>query len=394
MHLVYKFEDYSKIMYNWHRDKSKYNQIVLLWKSNISISNLYDLSKDEIEIELNDLGLSKEFKYELINFLNTTIESKSSGILEYFKEKLKPIYSIILFAKNEQKSLKINNNNNLYSENLFNIIEGLIMSSLPFIKHYLENIPDLDPLTKSELSKESSSILKKIVLKIFQKNESNSYIHNKLLKITKDFKCGKEISSFLEKVKGFYSHPMIQICHVALSFLNLIQSIKTFKENKQDFKIQSKEFSRELSKICSDFEEHKKEIGHLDLLELRESAQRIREVHKKILSDKNKLRILIEKIRKKISEKESEKSKSGVSIAIGCLGAISSIFGAVFTGGASIILYAGAAVINGAAIGVHAANIAQINENIEVYNKMLIEGIHKEEEINVLLDQIRIKYNI
>ena len=187
---------------------------------------------------------------------------------------------------------------------------------------------------------------------------------------------------------------MIQICHVALSFLNLIQSIKTFKENKQDFKIQSKEFSRELSKICSDFEEHKKEIGHLDLLELRESAQRIREVHKKILSDKNKLRILIEKIRKKISEKESEKSKSGVSIAIGCLGAISSIFGAVFTGGASIILYAGAAVINGAAIGVHAANIAQINENIEVYNKMLIEGIDKEEEINVLLDQIRIKYNI
>lgn len=393
LHLVYKFEDYNKIIYNWHKDKSKYNQIVLLWKKNISISNLYDLTKNELENELNNLGLSIEFKYELIRFLSTTIESKSAGIFEYMKEQLKLIYSLITFSKNEQKTLEINNNN-LYSKNLFNIIEGLIVGSLPFIQKYLEQIPDLDPLSKSEVTKESSSLLKKVILKIFKKNESNSYIHKELLDITKDFKYGKEINLLLNKVKGFYSSPIIQICHLALSFLNLVNSIKTFKENKQDFKILGQQFSREFSNICSDFEEHKREIGLLNLSKIRESTQRIREVHEKILSDKNRLSNLIERIRKKISEKESEKKKGGIAIALGCLGALSSIIGAVFTGGASLIIYAGAAALNGAAIGIHSANIIEINKNIEVYNNMLIKGIDKEKEINILLDKIRIEYNI
>jgi superfamily II DNA helicase RecQ len=258
----------------------------------------------------------------------------------------------------------------------------------------LEQIPDLDPLSKSEVTKESSSLLKKVILKIFKKNESNSYIHKELLDITKDFKYGKEINLLLNKVKGFYSSPIVQICHLALSFLNLVNSIKTFKENKQDFKIFGKQFSRELSNICSDFEEHKREIGLLNLSKIRESTQRIREVHEKILSDKNRLSNLIERIRKKISEKESEKKKGGVAIALGCLGVLSSIIGAVFTGGASLIIYTGAAVLNGAAIGIHSANIIEINENIEVYNNMLIKGIDKEKEINILLDKIRIEYNI
>ncbi len=393
MHLVYKFEDYNKIMYNWHKDKSKYNQIALLWKKNISISNLYDLTRNELEDELNNLGLSIKFKYELMSFLSTTIESKSAGIFEYFKEQLKPLYSLISFSKNEQKTLEINNNK-LYSTNLFNITEGLILAGLPFINNYLNKIPDLDPLTKSEAAKESSSLLKKMILKIFKKNESNSYIHNKLLNITKDFKYGKEINVMLNNVKGFYNSPMIQICHLAIGFLNLVHSIKTFKDNKLDFEIFGKQFSRELSRIFSDFEEHKKEIGLLNLSEIRESTNRIREVHKKILSDKNKLNNLIERIRKKITEKESDKNKSGIGIAFGCLGLLSSVIGAAFTGGASLIIYAGAAALNGAAIGIHAGNIVEINKNIEVYNKMLIEGIDKEKEINILLDEIRIKYNI
>ena len=45
--LVYKFADYNKILYYYHKDQSAHQHIINLWKSNICIFELYNLTGDE-----------------------------------------------------------------------------------------------------------------------------------------------------------------------------------------------------------------------------------------------------------------------------------------------------------------------------------------------------------
>ena len=52
LNLLYKFEDYSQILYELHHKDKLYNEIIFLWKENIPISKFYELSEIEREKEL------------------------------------------------------------------------------------------------------------------------------------------------------------------------------------------------------------------------------------------------------------------------------------------------------------------------------------------------------
>ena len=64
--LVYKFADYSKIFYYYHKDQRYHQHLIDLWKSNICIFELYNLTEDERKNKFKQIGL--EYKLD-ISFL-------------------------------------------------------------------------------------------------------------------------------------------------------------------------------------------------------------------------------------------------------------------------------------------------------------------------------------
>ena len=390
--LVYKFADYSKIFYYYHKDQRYHQHLIDLWKSNICIFELYNLTEDERKNKFKQIGLEYKFIFDLNHFFSTTLESKTESIFDYIKNEMSNLYSLISFATNEEKQLIKNpekdNQSGSFHSNLSNIIAGLMACAFPFIKNYLSNIP-LDPLSKKQMKNESW--LAEFIKKHFSKSVKNSKVHQSLLDITKDFKYGKDIKNKLSKVKDFYYNPMVALTHLAISFLNLLKSIETFIDCRNEFKNDKKIYSRKLSQIYSDFLRHKEELKILDLNQAEDSIKIIENIHKKILNDKQKIQNLISQIKKKISKSNKKKIKGGVSLAINCLTFLSCAVGAMFTGGALLGVYIGAACLNGAAIAVNSVNIVQINNELDEYNKFIKEGIELEEEVNSVLKEIEQK---
>ena len=394
--LVYKFNDYRKILYHYHKDQSNHQNIINLWKANICISDLYDLSDEEKKKTLKESGMDYKFFYELNNFLSTTIESSTDGIMDFFKTQLSNLYSIISFSMNEEKTLSKNpekdNSKGSFGSNLHNIINCLIIGGLPVIKNYLIKDRKMDTELNTEL--ENNSFLADFIKRIFKKSSSNSKLHNTLLELTKNFKHSKEISTALTKVRDFYYTPLVSICHLALSLMNLINSIQAFSNCKEEFKQDKKIFSRKLSQIYSDFLRHKEELNILDLNQVEKSIETVRKIHEKILNDKQKLIKFVKDVENKIKNSKKKKKKSGTTLAINCVGFLSCVVGAFFTGGAVMGIYIGAMCLNGAAIAIDSVNIATINKNIKEYEKFIQEGMEIEKEIQSLLDEMERKLKL
>ena len=393
--LVAKFNDYSKIIYNWHKDKKRYDGITLLWENDVCIFQLYNLDEEQFHNKLKIYNLPEDFIVELKTLLDNTIEAKTPEILDYLKEKFTDYYDIISFATNEETKLIEKNKNEKYSSNLCNIINGLIFSILPFLKNFMKKIEKLDPLSKSEIKEGNFLKLKKFIKLAFTQKNSNTIGHQKLIDLAKNFKCGKTLETFLGQVKDFYSLPLVSLAHLALSFLNLCNSIENFNKFQKIFKQDNKQISREYSKIFHDFEIHKKEIGILDISDLTNinlSNEKVKEIRTKILYDQQRLLDLNRRVKEAISEAKAQKIKSGISIAIDCLGIISSIIGAVLTGGLSCIIYVAGVALNTASLSINSVIVHKINIQLDFYNKMLEEGIQKEKEIEKILEEIEKKY--
>ena len=393
--LVAKFNDYSKIIYNWHKDKKRYDGITLLWENDVCIFQLYNLDEEQFHNKLKIYNLPEDFIVELKTLLDNTIEAKTPEILDYLKEKFTDYYDIISFATNEETKLIEKNKNEKYSSNLCNIINGLIYFILPALKNFMKKIEKLDPLSKSEIKEGNFLKLKKFIKMAFTQKNSNTIGHQKLIDLAKNFKCGKTLETFLGQVKDFYSLPLVSLAHLALSFLNLCNSIENFNKFQKKFKKENKQISREYSKIFHDFEIHKKEIGILDISDLTNinlSNEKVKEIRTKILYDQQRLLDLNRRVKEAISEAKAQKIKSGISIAIDCLGIISSIIGAVLTGGLSCIIYVAGVALNTASLSINSVIVHKINIQLDYYNKMLEEGIQKEKEIEKILEEIEKKY--
>jgi len=389
--LVAKFSDFSKIIYNWHKDKKKYDGISILWENDVCIFKLYNLDETQFHNNLKIYKLPDDFIVELKILLDNTIEAKSSEILDYLKEELTDIYNIISFATNEETKLIENNKNKKYSSNLCNIIYGLISSVLPFMKNFWKNIENLDPLSKSEINEGNFLKLKKFIKKAFTQQKSNIIGHQKLIDLSKNFKCGKTLENIFGRLKGFYGHPLVSLCHLGLSFLSLCDSINDFKVFIKKFKQENKEISREYSKIFHDFEIHQKEIGIYDISDLSSinlANEKVKEIKTKILTDKMRLLNLNKRVKEAIKEANEQKKKSGITIALNCLGIISNIIGAVLTGGLFCIIYIGGVALSAASLSINSALVYKINKQLDLYNTMLEEGIQKEKEIEKILEEI------
>ena len=203
--LVYKFADYNKILYYYHKNQSAHQHIINLWKSNICIFELYNLTEDERKKIFRKLGLDYKFIFDLNHFFSNTLEAKSGSIFDFIKNELSNLYSLISFATNEEKQLINNpekdNQSGSFASNLKNIVASLIICGLPFIKNRLDNF-QMDPMSKEQI--EDKSFLAEFIGKLFKKDASNSKVHQSLLEITKNFKHAEEMEKILSKVKNFY----------------------------------------------------------------------------------------------------------------------------------------------------------------------------------------------
>lgn len=169
--LLQKFEQFNKILYNFHKEESNYNEVVLLWKYDINLSSLYNLSYDEFVQKLNNINLSETFKCQLKKILDNTIEAKAAEIVNNMKEKHNFFYRLFSKLKNEIEELDSNDNNGFYSNNIYNILNGLIYGSYPLIQKFLSKIPNLEPLSKSEIKTEITSKLKDEIIKEYAKQK-------------------------------------------------------------------------------------------------------------------------------------------------------------------------------------------------------------------------------
>ena len=394
--LVYKFSDYKKILFHYHKNQSTHQKIIKLWKANICIFELYDLSEDERKKIFKGCGIDYKFIHELNYFLSNTLEGKSESIFDFFKNEMKDLFSILSFSMNEENNLKNNpkqdNQNGTFASNLSNIIDSLIVTGLPMIKMYLDKLPTFDSLSKKELA--NKDVLARFMIKNFRKKAPNSKFHKTLLEITKDFKNSKAIRRALYKIKNFYSSPMVSFGHLAISLLNLVHSIKSFTDCRNEFKQDKKIYSRKLSKIYTDFLRHKEELKILDLTQIEKCIETVKTIHKKIINDKNNLKKFLKEVNDKITNSKRRKKKAGVCLAINCLTFLACAGGALFTGGATFAIYVGAVCLNGAAITINSINISNINKNLNEYNKFIQEGIELENEINTLLDEIEKKMKL
>ena len=394
--LVYKFVDYKKILFHYHKVQSSHQNIINLWKANICIFELYDLSEDERKKKLKKSGIDYKFIYELNNFLSTTIEAKTDNIFDFITTELSNLYSIIAFSMNEEKNLLKNpekdNSKGSFASNLDNVVNSLVLGGLPVIKNFLVTNCNIDPISKNEIA--NDSFLTRFIKKLFEKSSSNSKLHNSLLELTKNCKHSEIISKYLTKVRDFYYSPLVSLCHLALSLLNLIRSITAFSNCQEEFKQDKKIFSRKLSQIYSDFLRHKEELNILDLNQIENSIETVRKIHEKILNDKYRLKMFIADVENKINNSKRKKIKRGVTLAINCIGFLSSVVGAFFTGGATMGIYIGAMCLNGAAITIDSITISTINKNISEYKKFIQEGMEIEKEIQSLLDEMEKKFNL
>ena len=389
--LVAKFSDFSKIIYNWHKDKKKYDGITLLWENDVSIFKLYNLDEDQFHNKLKIYNLPEDFIVELKILLDNTIEAKSSEILDYLKEKFTLSFDIISFATNEEMKLIEKNKNKKYSSNLCNIIHGLIMFILPAIKDFMTKKKNLDPLSKSEIKEGNFLKLQKFIKRAFTQKKTNTIGHQKLIDLSRNFKCGKTLENFLGKAKGFYNHPLVSLSHLALSFLSLCDSVNDFEKFQEKFKKENKQISREYSKIFYDFEIHKEEIGILDISDLTSinlSKEKIKEIKTKINTDKLRLLNLNNRVKQAIKDAKDQKIKSGSLIALNCLEILGCLLGAVLTGGLSCFIYLGGAALNIASLSVNSVLVHEINKMLDIYNEMLEKGIQKEKEIEMILNEI------
>lgn len=167
--------------------------------------------------------------------------------------------------------------------------------------------------------------------------------------------------------------------HAALSFLNLGWSVYNLTQTYKGYE-EVKKYNIRLEEIVSQFNLHKNEIGILPD-DLKEAAERIKNVLEKIRKDQSKLRDLIEDIRKSINFQETQKNKSLIGLGIsGILGVTGAIGGIVTFNGASIV-YGISSVANIFSAIAHTSSLVMANDIIDQLKKTMDKALEEEKKI-------------
>ena len=182
-----------------------------------------------------------------------------------------------------------------------------------------------------------------------------------------------------QKVKAFFKSKMVCGLHAALSFLNLGWSVYNLTQTYKGYE-QVKKYNIRLETIVSSFKVHKNEIGILPE-DLKEAAERIKNVLEKIRKDQSELRDLIEDIRKSINFQENQKKKSLIGLGFsGILGVTGAIGGIVTFNGTSIV-YGISSIANIFSAIAHTSNLVMANKIIDQLKKTMDKALEEEKKI-------------
>ena len=328
-YLLWKFEDYSDILFEWYKDESRYDDLIKLWKNQLNISNLNKLSNEDLEIKLATAGISNIdiFMTDLRTVVNNSIVSKASDIKNYLKEEYKDFYSLIETSIDFQEDpvLSKKENKEIFELNFKNIVSKLVQTSFPLVKKYIKDkYLNLNTLSKIQLESEMLNKLKNAVIDkikgINKIHSSEGVGFDSVSEIINAFKNGNIVEKMTQGIQNHFNNPAVAISYLTMSFMNLSVATKTYYNNSVEFNAKQEKYSKEMNNINNDFEKHKKEIGLLDLDNYKESMKKIVSIGKKIYQDKLKVQKFIENLDKEETNVKDEKKKKGIKDTLKCAG--------------------------------------------------------------------------
>ena len=403
--LLIKIDNFLYILSSWYKDDKYYKYLEELWLKYPSIEDLKVLETEkELADRLQSYSINytywpKDIKESFKNCIDQTVGTK---VME-LKKQLEVNFSQVSNVVSELKLLKSKfkeTKEELYEKNAENIalkiISITIMAGSIFANNAIEDkkVRAVKKLVSKKCftsPKENELFSKRILKAIKEKKLTGNYnfYDNKRRLHELNIKCknGKLDNINLgQKVRAVFKSQYICGLHAALSFINLGWSIYELTQTYKGFE-EVKNYKMKLEECKSLFEMHKNEIGLLpDDFML--AAERIKNVINKIRQDQQRLRNLINDIRKSIAIEESQKNKSigGLAASIG-LGAFGIIGGIISCNGVSVMYGISTAmnIVSGVA---HTTNIVMSSKIISQLNQILDEAYKEEEKIQKEIDSL------
>ena len=400
-YLLMRFEDYNEILYEWHKDESKYDNVVKLWNSKLCISKLVEGTDVEIKNELRKLNISNlnNFFYDFRGLTEGSLNSnkKSSDIKNYLKNTYTDFYKLIELTNVSEKEFKESNipNKEVIETNLENLTGVLVKKSYPLVKEFIiSKFLNLNTLSKLQLKSEMANKLKNKIIGLFQaEKKSTGLSFDTLSELVKSLKNGHLFDTIKSKATAYYSSPNVAIIAVATSFLNLANSIISYHKTSVDTENKIKEYTEKSNRINENIEKHKKEISKIDFNNYTEAMNTIRDIRTKLNNDKKDLTDLINDINKekqKLNDNEEKSNKK--NMLVNGLAAAGCVAGTILTGGLLAVAFGTAAAVNGVAIGINHKESEKIKEKEEFYNNKIEELKQQQNKINNILKDLNEKY--
>ena len=392
--LLMKFEDHRDLLYEWYKDESKYDNLIKLWKRNLCIYKMREYSDERLEEEFKKMDITDidGFAVDFRSITNNSLESKASDIANYLKDEYDDFYSLITSCDDYKNDhyLSKTENQGVFTNNFQNIIKKLAKLSFPLIKNYAKK-KFLNPNTLSKIQLKSGMLNKfrNILISCLTKNKSSNPIgFDNILSLVTKVKNGNALSEILKQTKMHFNNPCVNITNLAMSFMNLAVSVKTYYNNSVEFDQKTRHYSERMDDINRDFELHKKQIGLLDLDNPEECLKKIEVIGKKIYQDKKKVIEFVKNIDQEEKNLSEDKKKSGIKKTVACgVGVATGIIGGILTGG---LLPLAGAVVSGVAMGVNIANLAKIKKQMNIYKEYKERENAKYEEIENSLAELRL----
>ena len=400
--LLLKFEDFNSLLYEWYTDESKYDNLIKLWNSKLSVCELNKSNDDELMNQLEQLGIEdmEDFIVDFTTVMNSTLESKAGDIRNYLKDEFVDFYSLITTAKEYKKDPILSNQENkeIFAPKLQDLFGKLVEESFPLVKDFItKNFLNLNKLSKIQLKSEMMNKLKKEIITKIEGDQSiftNGLGYENLSKLVSLFKNGGIVNKILEQTKMHFNNPTVAVAQLAMSFYNLSVSVKTYYTNKRDGEAKIQKFKDKMDKIDRDFERYKNEIKSLDLNNYKESMKNIVNIGKKIYQVKEEIQEVINNLENLEKETTEKSKKSGLAKVASCGGGLFvSGIGFVVTGGVFAGIYAVGAIASGVAMAVEIANFRQIKKHLQVFGDMKKKENLKYKEIEKELADLNVKFN-
>ena len=403
--LLIKIDNFLYILSSWYKDDKYYKYLEELWLKYPSIEDLKVLETEkELADRLQSYSINytywpKDIKESFKNCIDQTLGTKVMVLKKQFEDNFSQVSNVVSELKLLKSKFK-ETKEELYEKNAENIalkiisvtlLAGGILADKAIEDKKVRAVKKLVSKKCFTSPKENELFAKSILKTIKEKKLTGNYnfYDNKRRLHELNIKCknGKLDNINLDqKVRAVFKSQYVCGLHAVLSFINLCWSIYEFTQTYKGFE-EVKNYKIKLEECKTLFEMHKNEIGLLpDDFIL--ATERIKNVIKEIRQDQQRLRDLINDIRKSIAIQENQRKKSigGLAASIG-LGAFGIIGGIISCNGVSV-MYGISTAMNIASGAAHTANIVMSSKILDQLNQVLDEAYKEEEKIQQEIDSL------